>query len=359
MLALLENYICEFYYLLVQDRDKYLKRIGELEHNHHEHGIQIITGLANPRLARSVANILEHSIDEPISKFSDGERRAIIKADLRRRGVFIIQPTSPPEVNGRIAELKAMLDAARRESPGEITAVVPYFAYARQDRREQPGAPIMAAVIAREIVQAGADRIVTIDLHSEQIMGAVNEPWDNLYASHVLVPAILKHGIDPKNTVVESPDKGGVPRTIKYAELLGVKNIAMVYKQRDIELGNQSKALFMMGDVEGKDVIIPDDQVSSGGTLFDAVTRSKENGAKRIFAAMTHGLFLDNADGVNALEKLDRYPIDRIFITDSIKHRKAVRNHPKIEIVSVDELLADAIFHIHTGEHLFEEFAKN
>ena len=157
----------------MKDRAQYLEALARLENNNNSHGVQILTGQSNPELAKRVSSFLMQSLDEPISGFPDGERRTVIKAPLRRREVFIIQPTAPPRINDSLMELYGMLDASRRESPDEITAVIPYFAYARQDRREQAGAPIMADLIAEQIVAAGAKRIVTVDLHSEQTMGAV------------------------------------------------------------------------------------------------------------------------------------------------------------------------------------------
>jgi len=343
----------------MKDRDQYLDRIHALETNNNCHGIELVSGNSNPRLARRIGDILQHKPDYPISRFPEGERRAIIEVGLRRKGVFIIQPTSPPKVNARIMELFTMLDAARRESPDEITAVIPYFGYARQDRREQPGAPITGAVVAKLVQTAGAQRIITVDLHSEQMMGAVDCPWDNLYASYVLVPEIVQSGIDIENTVFASPDKGGLQRTIKYAEMSGGDKIALAYKQRDIDLSQRSKALFMLGDVKGRDVVITDDILATGNSLVDGAVMMERKGAKRIIAAVTHGLFLNDPDtGISAIDRIANSPIEKLYITDTIRQPKEVRKHPKIEVVSVDRLLADAIYHVHTGEHLFEEFCS-
>ncbi len=331
--------------------------LDDLERGSRCSGIEILTGKSNPKLAEDVADILKHNIDQPVSKFEDGERRVVISSPLRRKSVFIIQPTGRPKVNARIMELYAMLDAARRESPDEITAIIPYFGYARQDRREQPGAPIMAAVVARQIFDTGADRVVTIDLHSEQSMAAVDRPWDNLYASKVLVPALIRFGINPRKTAVATPDKGGFLRAIKYAEMLGTDKIAIAYKQRDIDLSVASKALFMLGDVSGMTVIITDDILASGSTLFDAAAMMKANGAKHVFGAITHGLFLDDKKtGRTALGRLDESPIEKLFITDTLRQKGRIRHHPKIEIVSVAPLLADVIYQIHTGEHMDGRF---
>lgn len=316
----------------------------------YKNGIAILTGTSNPNLAASVAKILHKNVIEPVSTFPDGEKRVVIKGLLRRCGVFIIQPTHPPEINSNIMELLIMLDAAKRESPDEITAVIPYFGYARQDRREQLGAPVSAALVAKLIIEAGADRIITIDLHADQTIGSIGKPWDNLYASSALVPALKKSGAG-KKTVVASPDKGGVNRAIKYAEMLGSTNLAMAYKQRDIDLRGKSKILATLGDVNNKDVVITDDIMAGGGTMINSASMMKENGAKKITVAVTHGLFLGDC-----LKMLSDSPIDKVLVTDSIAHRDEVLSHPKIEVVSVAPLLADAIFFTHYGKHLRKKY---
>jgi ribose-phosphate pyrophosphokinase len=308
------------------------------------YGFEIITGKANPTLARNVAKILDISPDEPISSFSDSERRIVLSKELRRKHAVIIQSLSGNNVNDRIIELLGMIDAAKRESADEITIVMPYMAYQRQERRVQDGEPIMASLLPNLLVTAGADRIVTIDLHAEATIGSVNVPWINLYASDVLVPAIKEYFGNTSKVVVQTPDKGGFNRAIKYAEFFGTKHIASAYKQRDIDLAGKSKALFMIGDVKNKTVIMPDDVLASGGTLVDASNLAKSKGANRIVAAIAHGQFLDNA-----IEKIEKSFIEKIFVTDSIKIKNKVRNHPKVEVVPVDKLLAEAIYQIHTG----------
>lgn len=309
-------------------------------------GLEVLTGKSNPKLARSVAEKLHSRLDEPVSKFQDGERRVNLEYNLRRKDVFIIQTTGRPKTNARIFELFGMLDAARRESPSEITAVIPYLAYQRQERQDGPGTPIMAAVVAKTIEHLGADNIVTVDIHAEATMGAVNIPWTNLYASEVLVPAVQDYVGDCRDFVVMAPDKGGVPRAIKYGELLGTKEeVANAYKLRDTKEGT-TKTMYMSGDVNDKRVLLVDDILASGSTLIGAARIAKDNGATNIYAAVTHGQFLGNA-----IDDLNDSPIEKIFVTDTLKIKKTIQNHPKIEVVSVDSLLADAIYNIHTGEN--------
>ncbi|MBI5452549.1 ribose-phosphate diphosphokinase, partial [Candidatus Gottesmanbacteria bacterium] len=187
----------------------------EAQSVYRDNGLQIITGLANPALAEEVGKILQHEIDKPVTLFGDGERRIVVSHSLRRKDVVIIQPTSPPDVNGHIMELLLMIDAARRASAAEITAVIPYFGYSRQDRKEQSGVPISARLVADLIQTAGANRIVTIDVHSDQEQGFTSIPWETLYGSYALVPRLKEENLDLQNTVILSPDMGGVKRTRK------------------------------------------------------------------------------------------------------------------------------------------------
>ncbi|KKS97832.1 MAG: ribose-phosphate pyrophosphokinase, ribose-phosphate pyrophosphokinase [Candidatus Gottesmanbacteria bacterium GW2011_GWA2_43_14] len=310
-------------------------------------GIVLITGLSNPELASSIGELLAKKVDNSITIFPDGESLAQLSGDLRKKHAFIIQPTSPP-VNENIMQTLLIIDAARRASAGEITAVIPYFGYARQDRKNKPKVSISAAMVADLLVSAGADRIVTIDIHSTQAQGFVKIPWDNLYASSALVPIMKAYGLGQQKVL--TPDLGGSQRAGAYAQLLG-ENIEMaaVYKQRDTS--GRSKALFLSGDVDGYDIWIVDDLGASLRTLVDAAVLAKEKGAQRIAASIAHGLFLGDA-----LEKLDNSPIEILLVTDTINHRTEVRNHPKIQIVSIAPLLAKAIQHIHTGQELEELF---
>lgn len=304
----------------------------------------LLTGRANPKLARAIAKILKKDVNEPISIFSDGEVRVKISQNMRRRHVFIIQPTSTP-ANDYLMELIFMIDAVKRSSAREITAIVPYFGYARQDRKEMPRVPISASVVANMIVNAGADRILTIDLHSEQQEGFVRIPWDNLYASFALLPAIKAEKL--KNLVVASPDKGGMVRAAGYAKLLNSTGIAIVYKERDVSVNNVSETLAMIGEVEGKNVLLVDDMIDTGGTIINAANYIKKKGAKSVRAAVAHGLFSGQA-----LEKVRASAIDEFIVTDTIAQRPEVLKSRKITIVSVAPLLAEAIKRINTGESI-------
>ncbi len=304
----------------------------------------LLTGRSNPQLAKAIGKILKKSVDEPISSFSDGEVRVRVKPNLRRRHVFILQPTSP-HVNDNLMELIFMIDAARRASASEIIAVIPYFGYCRQDRKEMPRVPISSAVVANMIQNAGANRFVTVDIHAEQEEGFSTVPWDNLYGSYSLLPEIKKKKL--KNMVVGSPDKGGVVRATGYSRLLGGQDIAIVYKERDINFNDKSESLNMIGEVKDRDVLLVDDILSTGGTLMNAANFLKKKGAKSVRAAVTHGLFTGNA-----LDLLSKSSLEEVIVTDTIMHRKEIVNHPKVTIVSVAPLLAEAIRRIETGESI-------
>lgn len=307
----------------------------------------ILTGRSNTALAKKIAAILKKEVYEPISIFSDGEIRIKIAPNLRRRHVFIIQPTSTP-VNDSIMELILMIDAAKRASGSEIIAVVPYYGYSRQDRKEMPRVPISSSVVARMIENAGANRIVTVDIHSEQQEGFVSSPWDNLYGSYALIPAIKAKRL--KDLVVASPDKGGVTRATGYAKLLNASGIAIVYKERDVAVNNQSEALAMIGDVRGKDVLLVDDMIDTGGTIVSAASHIKQSGAKSVRVAVTHGLFSGKA-----LERISNSPIEEVIVTDTINLREEVIKNPKIAVVSVAPLLAEAIKRIQSGESISKD----
>lgn len=306
----------------------------------------LLSGNGNQKLADDIGRILHMPVTNPITYFSDGEIRVKGIPNLRRRSVFIIQPTPPP-VNDHIMELVLMIDASRRASAKEITAVVPYFGYSRQDRKEQPRVPISAAVVANMIRAVGIDRIMTVDIHAEQLQGFVQYPWDNTYASYALIPELKKKNL--KDLVVTSPDKGGVPRATGYASLLGVRNLAIVYKHRDIDAENKSETYAMIGDVKRKDILLVDDMLDSGNTIFNAAEHLKKNGAKDIYVIVSHGLFTGSS-----LKHLSASPIKEVITTDSIAHREEVLKHPKISIVSIAPMMAEAILREQTGASISE-----
>lgn len=299
------------------------------------------------KLAGDIGNLLGHDVSNPISIFSDGEIRVRIQKNLRRRIVFIIQPTSSP-VNDHIMELMFMTDAARRASAQEIIAVMPYYGYARQDRKEMPRVPISSSAVASMLVNAGVNRIMTIDIHSEQQEGSVHIPWDNLYGSFSLLPTIKKRNL--KNLIVASPDKGGMLRATGYAKLLRAEGVAIVYKERDVKLNNVSDALEMIGDVEGKDVLLVDDMIDTAGTIVHAANYIKKKGASSVRVVATHGLFSGSA-----IQKITESAIEEVIITDSIAHRPEVTSNPKITVVTVAPLMAEAIKRVVTGESISKD----
>jgi len=304
----------------------------------------LLTGTANEPLAKSIAKNLKTTVTNPVTIFADGEIRVRISPNLRRRHVFIIQPTCPP-VNDSIMQLLLIIDAVKRASASEIIVVMPYFGYSRQDRKETARVPISSALVASLIENAGADRILTLDIHAEQEEGFIHNPWDNIYASYSLTPAIKRKKLE--NLVVVSPDKGGVLRATFYQRLLRAETLAIVYKERDLSANDNSEALAMVGDVKGKNVLLVDDIIGSAGTIVHAANFLKEKGAKRIFACVSHGLFSGDA-----LKKIGSSAIEKIIITDSVNHREEVKKHPKIEIASIAPLLAEAIRRIEVGDSI-------
>jgi len=307
----------------------------------------LVSGRANTALAHAIGKKLDLEVHEPVSIFADGEIRVRIEPNLRRRHVFIIQPTSSP-VNDSLMELLFMIDAAKRASAAEVTAVIPYFGYARQDRKEMARVPISSSVVTSMLTSTGVDRIVTVDIHSEQQEGFTQKPWDNLYGSYSLIPAIKQRKL--KDLVVAAPDKNGMLRATAYAKLLGAEDVALVYKQRDVKLNNVSDTLDMIGDAQGKDVLIVDDMIDTGGTIAHAANFLKKRGAKSVRVAAVHGLFSGEA-----LQKIGDSEIEEVLITDSIAQRAEVQKHSKIAIISIAPLLAEAIRRIKTGESISKD----
>ncbi len=301
----------------------------------------LLTGASNVPLAKSIAKILKKNLNEPITTFADGEIRVKISQNMRRRHVYIIQPTSSP-VNDNLMQLILMVDAARRASASEIIAVIPYFGYSRQDRKETSRVPISSSVVARMLQTAGVNRIFTVDIHAEQEEGFVDCPWDNVYASYTLLPEIKTRNL--QNLVVASPDKNGMARATGYAKLLGAFGVAVVYKERDIDINNASEVLDMIGNVKGKNVLLVDDMLDTGGTIVNAANFIKEKGAASIRVAVTHGLFSGPA-----ISLVNDSAIDEVIITDTIAQKEEVKKNKKITIVSVAPLVAAAIERIQTG----------
>lgn len=313
-----------------------------------DNGFVLLTGTSNLPLAKNIAKILGKKIDETVTVFSDGEKRVVIPENLRRRNVFIIQSTCPPNVDANIMELLLIIDAAKRSSASEVSAIIPYFGYSRQDRKDRPRVPISASLVARLIEFAGADRIVTVDIHSEQEPGFVECPWDNLYGSYSLLPELKKEF--GKNLVVASPDKGGVPKAAFYADLLNAEGVAIVFKERDTDKMNSSQIMDMIGQVKDKNVLIVDDMIDTGGTICEAAKLIKDRGALSVSVAATHGIFSGGAP-----DRIKNSPIEKIFITDTVPIRKEMLMSSKLKVVSVDRLLAEAINCIYNGDSISEK----
>ncbi len=303
--------------------------------------LKIVTGSANPDLAKAICDHLGCQLTPTLATtFSDGELRIEIGDNVRGDDVFVVQPTCSPNVNRNLVQLCLMLDALKRASAGRITAVIPYYGYARQDRKVSPRAPISAKTVADFISVSGADRVVTIDLHAGQIQGFFNCPVDNLYAAPVMLEPLRQIAND--NIVIVSPDAGGVERARSYAKRLNAP-LAIVDKRRDKP--NQAQAMHVIGDVEGKSAIIVDDIIDTAGTLCAAADVLLKYGATEIIACATHPVMSGPAiDRINASESLKR-----VIVTDTIPLGDKKDRCPKIQVVSVAALMAKTIHNIHTG----------
>ena len=303
--------------------------------------LKIVTGSANPDLAKAICDHLGCQLTPTLATtFSDGELRIEIGDNVRGDDVFVVQPTCSPNVNRNLVQLCLMLDALKRASAGRITAVIPYYGYARQDRKVSPRAPISAKTVADFISVSGADRVVTIDLHAGQIQGFFNCPVDNLYAAPVMLEPLRQIAND--NIVIVSPDAGGVERARSYAKRLNAP-LAIVDKRRDKP--NQAQAMHVIGDVEGKSAIIVDDIIDTAGTLCAGADVLLKYGATEIIACATHPVMSGPAiDRINASDALKR-----VIVTDTIPLGDKQERCPKIQVVSVAALMAKTIHNIHTG----------
>ncbi|MDD3626634.1 MAG: ribose-phosphate pyrophosphokinase, partial [bacterium] len=288
--------------------------------------IKLFSGSSNPKLAESISNVLQVPLGD-IQKgcFADGEISVKICENVRGADVFIIQSTSQ-NVNNNLMELLIMIDAFKRASAARITPVIPYFGYARQDRKDQPRVPITAKLVADLLTVAGASRILTMDLHADQIQGFFNIPVDHLFAAPVFIDYLEANGKE-KDYVIVSPDTGSVPRARGLAKRLNA-GLAIVDKRRPKP--NISEVVNIIGDVSDKDLIIYDDIVDTGGTIVNAATRLKEEGAKSIEVCCTHGIL-----SMDAVERLNDSPIEAIVLTDTIPLPKTAENYKKYKVLSV------------------------
>lgn len=301
---------------------------------------KLFCGRSNPEFGGAVAKYLGIDLGKmTIKPFSDGELWVRFDENIRGEDVFIIQSTNPPDTN--MIELLLMLDAAKRASARRVTAVVPYYGYARQDRKDQPRVPISAKLFADLIQTAGADRVVSMDLHSSQIQGYFNIPFDHLYSKKVLVGAIKNLEMD--NMVVLAPDIGSVPMSRSYAKLLDA-SLAIIDKRRPEH--NKAEVMHLIGEVEGMNVLIMDDMIDTAGTLVAAAKKARSMGAISVNAAVTHGVLSGPA-----MDRLGEAPIDRILVSDSIDV-SLKKKEQKIMTVSVASVFGEAIQRIHNEESI-------
>jgi ribose-phosphate pyrophosphokinase len=308
--------------------------------------LRIVTGNSNIPLAKRIAKYLGKELTRcTVSRFSDGELFIQIEENIRGHDLFIIQPTNPPADN--LMELLILIEAARRASAMRITAVMPYYGYARQDRKDRPRVAITAKLVANLITTAGADRVITMDLHAGQIQGFFDLPHDHLYSSGIFNSYF--RSLNLKNLCVVSPDVGSIKLCRATSSALGA-DIAVVDKRRPRP--NVSEVMNLIGDVEGKNVLIRDDMVDTGGSIISAASFLKEKGALEIYAACTHGVLSGQA-----IEKIEKSPIKKMIISDSIDHSNG--NLPKkFEVLSCAELIGEAIQRISDEESvssLFED----
>jgi len=308
--------------------------------------LALVTGNAHIDLAKDICKCLKIKLSDClVGRFSEGEIRVKVEENIRGKDVFVIQPTCPP-VNDNLMELLIVIDALKRASAKRITAVVPYYGYARQDRKDQPRVPITAKLVANLITVAGANRVLTMDLHAGQIQGFFDIPLDHLFAVGVFVDYFEK--LKLKDLVIVSPDVGGIKMARAYAKRLSA-GLAIVDKRRISP--ESTEAVHILGDIEDKNVILVDDLVSTGSSLIEAVEILAKRGAKEIRAAITHGVLCGSA-----IERIDKSKnLKELLITDSIPLDDN-KKHPRIQVLSIAGLLGEAIKRIHNEESVSSLF---
>ena len=308
----------------------------------------VFSGSANPELAQTVANHLHIPLSKSdITRFSDGEIAVEIKENVRGKDVFILQPTCAP-TNDHLMEVVLLADALRRSSAGRITAVIPYFGYARQDRRPRSArVPISARVVADMLSIAGIDRVMVVDLHADQIQGFFDVPVDNLYATPVLLSDLKQKNYE--NIMVVSPDVGGVVRARAVAKSLGDVDLAIIDKRR--AKANESEVMHIIGDVSGRDCIIVDDIVDTAGTLCKAAQALKDKGAKRVVGYITHPVLSGKA-----LNNITNSALDEIVVTDTIPLTDEAKACSKIRQVTIASMIAESLRRINNEESISAMF---
>ncbi|HYU27033.1 MAG TPA: ribose-phosphate pyrophosphokinase [Thermoanaerobaculia bacterium] len=308
--------------------------------------LKVFNGRAHPALAEEICARL--GIEQgrvTLYSFSDGENYVQIDENVRGADVFVIQPTSPP-VNDNLLELLIMLDAFKRSSARRITAVLPYYGYARQDRKDKPRVPITSKLVADLISAAGADRVLTLDLHASQIQGFFNIPVDHLFAAPVIVRYLRELELD--DLTIVSPDAGGVERARAYAKRLGA-SLAIIDKRR--VAANQTEVMNIIGDVEGRNVFIVDDIIDTAGTLIHSSEALAAKGARSIAAAATHAVLSGPA-----IQRINNSQLDAVIATNSMPMQEKEQECPKLKALSIGELFADAIKRIHNEDSVSSLF---
>jgi len=307
--------------------------------------LRVLSGRGHPELSKSICRQLDVELTEVVaSNFSDGEISVKIAENIRGTDVFLIQPTHPPAEH--VLELLLLLDAARRSSAARITAVMPYFGYARQDRKDQPRVPIAAKLMANLLSEAGADRVLTIDLHAAQIQGFFDIPLDHLYAAPVLMGYYEKRGLD--NLAVVAPDVGSVKMARAFSNVLDAP-LNIIDKRRP--KANMAEVMNFIGNVQGKHVVIFDDMIDTAGTVCDAAKELVNNqGAATVEVCATHALLSGPA-----LDRIMAAPVDRVVVTNTVPFDR-VDQCPKVEVLDISSLLAEAIKRIHLEQSISSLF---
>jgi ribose-phosphate pyrophosphokinase len=310
--------------------------------------ISIFSGTGNPELTKAIASSLELPLGRAdITRFSDGEVFARIQENVRGVDVFVVQPTCSP-VNDRLVELLVFCDALKRASAGSITAVLPYYGYARQDRKVAPRTPITAKLIADLLTTAGISRVVSIDLHAGQIQGFFNVPFDHLFANKVFLDDYLMPKFAHELPVFVSPDAGGVERTRAYAKRMNA-DLAIIDKRR--EKANVSEVMNIIGDVQDRDCVILDDMIDTAGTLCNAAKALKDSGARRVYAAATHAVLSGPA-----VERIRASALEEVVVTDTIPLKPGALETGKFKVLTVARLLGEAIKRIHNSDSVSSLF---
>lgn len=306
--------------------------------------VKILAGSSSQKLGEGIAKAFGNEMGKVmIQRFSDGEFAPSIEETVRGKDVIIVQSTFPPSDN--LMELLLLIDAAKRASAKRIIAVMPYFGFARQDRKDKPRVPIGAKLVANLLTAAGVNRIITMDLHAEQIQGFFEVPVDHLYASTLFVPMLEKLNID--NLVIAAPDTGGTKRANAYAKLLGC-DLAICYKQRKV--ANQIESMTVIGDVKGKNVVIVDDMIDTAGTLCKAAEMMLENGALSVRAICTHAVLSGQA-----YDRIENSQLTEVIVSDSIPLKDGVVTS-KIKVISTAQLFGDVLHNLIENKSISSHF---